>query len=201
MIRLVTENDARRLLEIYAHYVEKTAITFEYDVPTEEEFRGRIRTTLEDYPYFAAIRGCEIVGYAYAGRFHQRRAYDHAAEVSVYVAENSRGQGIGRELYTALELALKMQNVVNLYACIACIDKADEYLSNNSIGFHKHMGYRLAGEFHGCGYKFGRWYDMAYMEKFLSAHSDMPAPFVPFPQVEDGFGHNYSTECTRREII
>ena len=84
--RYVVPEDAKRLLEIYAPYVENTAITFEYDVPTLEEFIERIRHTLEKYPYIVALNNGTIVGYAYAGMFHEREAYSRCVETSIYEA-------------------------------------------------------------------------------------------------------------------
>ena len=68
-VRLATLEDAAELLAIYAPYVEQTAITFEYVVPTVEEFEARIRNTLKKYPYLVAEQHGEILGYAYAGEF------------------------------------------------------------------------------------------------------------------------------------
>ena len=184
IIRNVTADDAERLLEIYAPYVENTAITFEYDVPSLEEFRSRIEHTLEKYPYFAAERSGRIIGYAYAGAFHARKAYERSAEASIYIDMTERRTGAGRMLYEALENALKMQNVLNLYACIAHTDIPDEHLDSCSEGFHAHMGYHTAGTFRKCGYKFGRWYDMVWMEKFIGEHNEMPDEFIPFPLVQ-----------------
>ena len=84
-IRTATENDAEALLEIYEPYVRETAITFEYEVPSAEEFRSRIRNTLLKYPYLVVEQDGEIIGYAYAGPFHDRPAYDWAVETSIYV--------------------------------------------------------------------------------------------------------------------
>ena len=166
-IRAVTKADANELLEIYRPYVEKTAITFEWEVPTLQEFEGRIAHVLEKYPYLAAERKGEIVGYAYAGRFHGRAAYDWAVETTVYVREDQKKTGVGKELYLALEKALGLQNILNLNACIGYPEVEDEYLTKNSAQFHRHLGYRLVGEFYKCGYKFGRWYNMVWMEKVL----------------------------------
>ena len=83
-IRPATEADAAEILNIYAPYITDTAITFEYDVPTLEEFTGRIRHTLEKYPYLVAVRDSEIIGYAYAGAFYGRAAYDWSAETTIY---------------------------------------------------------------------------------------------------------------------
>ena len=84
-IRPVTEADAEKLLSIYAPYVTDTFVTYEYTVPTVEEFRERIRNTLQAYPYFAAVENGRIIGYAYASAFHPRRAYLWSAEATVYL--------------------------------------------------------------------------------------------------------------------
>lgn len=183
MIRIAQETDAEALLALYAPYVEKTAITFEYDVPTPEEFRGRIRHTLDRYPYLVAEEDGEIMGYAYAGAFKARSAYDWAVETSIYVAEGAKRQGYGRMLYETLEKLLALQHIINVNACIAYPETEDAYLTRDSVAFHTRMGYRLVGQFHKCGYKFGRWYDMAWMEKCLSAHPDKPLPVMPFGAV------------------
>ncbi len=182
-IRTAQIEDARELLAVYAPYVEKTAVTFEYEVPSLAEFSERVRRTLEKYPYFIAECEGEIAGYAYAGSFHERAAYDWACEVSIYLRQDRKRQGIGRKLYDALEGTLKAQNIQNLYACIAYPDPEDEYLTRDSVRFHEHMGYHLIGEFHQCGYKFGRWYHMVWMEKHLGNHEADPKKVRPFREV------------------
>lgn len=169
-IREAALQDAGRLLEIYAPYVERTAVSFEYDVPTVEEFRRRIEQTTQRYPYLVALAGGRIVGYAYAGQFHSRAAYRFSAELSVYVDRDMRGRGIGRALYAELEERLRQMGVLNLYACIAYNDDDDEFLTKDSVYFHEKMGYRLIGRFNQCGCKFGRWYDIVYMEKIIGSH-------------------------------
>lgn len=169
-IRVATEQDAETLVKIYAPYVEKTAISFEYVVPSVEEFKGRMRHVLEKYPYLVAERDGEIVGYAYVGPFGVRSAYDWVVETSIYVREDQKKTGVGKELYQAIENILKEQRIVNLYACIAYPSEEDEHLTRNSVQFHEHMGYRLVGEFYRCGYKFGRWYNMVWMEKMIGDH-------------------------------
>lgn len=136
-IRLATENDAESLLEIYAPYVEETAITFEYVVPTADEFRGRIRETLKNYPYYVAESDGKIAGYAYAGRFKERNAYDWAVETSIYVKKNLRRAGIGSALLKRLESTLARQNILNANACIAQTDGPDEHLQTQAYIFTK----------------------------------------------------------------
>ena len=173
-IRSATVDDAERILEIYAYYVSNTAISFEYEIPTLEEFRGRIVKTLQRYPYLAAEEDGWIVGYTYAGPFSARPAYDWSAETTIYVDPQSRKRGIGRKLYEALEDELRKMGVRNLYARIAYPETGDEYLTRNSARFHEHMGFRLIGEYHQCGYKFGRWYNAVNMEKIIGDHPERP---------------------------
>ena len=173
-IRTAVRQDAEALLQIYAPYVKNTAITFEYDVPSVKEFAGRISKVLQKYPYLVAEVNGEPVGYAYAGPFKERAAYDWAVETTVYVRENLKKSGIGRALYTALEKELSAQGNLNLNACIAFPETEDEYLTTDSVKFHKKMGFETAGRFHKCGCKFGRWYDMVWMEKLIGEHVENP---------------------------
>ena len=184
-LRIASPADAEALLQIYAPYVRETAITFEYEVPSPEEFQSRIRRTLEKYPYLIAEWEGRCVGYAYAGAFHARAAYDWVVETSVYVERGLRRQGVGQRLYTALEEILTLQNILNLNACIAYPAEEDPYLTRDSADFHQRLGYQLVGRFHQCGYKFGRWYDMIWMEKMLGAHRSPQPPVGPFPEIRE----------------
>lgn len=190
-IRIATEQDAEELLEIYAPYVENTAITFEYTVPTVQEFTQRIRHVLERYPYLVAQREGKIAGYAYAGTFKERAAYDWSVETTVYVRENQKKTGVGRELYEMLEKLLALQNIQNLNACIAYLEVEDQYLTHNSVQFHEHLGYRLVGEFYKCGYKSGRWYNMVWMEKHIGGHEDRPQAVMSFNDIRELAAEKY----------
>lgn len=183
-IRSARLSDAKTLLAIYAPYIRKTAITYEYEVPSEEEFAERIRKVQERYPYLVAEKDGEILGYAYASAFHVRAAYDWAVETSIYLKENQRGQGLGKQLYGALEQALYSQNILNVYACIAFPEVEDEYLTMNSVNFHKHLGYRETAVFKECAIKFHRWYHMMWMEKRIGEHSSHPEPVIAYRELE-----------------
>ena len=171
MIRMATKEDAGRLLEIYGYYVRDTAVTFEYDVPSLTEFKDRIAATLEKYPYLVLEEDGIILGYAYAGVFKDRAAYSRSCETTVYVERGSRGGGRGRALYEALEQALRERGILNMYACIGDPVEEDEYLTRDSERFHQRMGFSKVGTFHRCGFKFGRWYNMIWMEKIIGEHS------------------------------
>ena len=182
-LRNATPADAGRMLEIYGWYVEHTAITFEYDVPTLGEFTQRIADTTARYPWLALEEEGRILGYAYAGPLYRRAAYDWSCEASIYLDREARGRGLGRQLYGALEEALVERGMRNLYACVAVPSAAeDEYLTYDSVRFHGKLGFTEAGRFHRCGFKFGRWYDVAWMEKLIGEH-DAPI-HTPFERVE-----------------
>ena len=170
LIRSASPEDARRLLEIYAYYVENTAVSFEIAVPGEDEFRKRMAETLKGYPYLALEEDGKILGYAYAGPFKEREAYARSCEMTIYLDSAERGRGLGEKLYAALEEKLKDAGFLNLYACIADPVEEDETLTRASEKFHRRMGYVKAGTFRLCGYKFGRWYNMIWMEKLIGEH-------------------------------
>ncbi len=175
-IRDVRLEDSAELLTIYRPYVEKTAITFEYEVPSEEEFRNRIANILVKYPYLAAVNEQkEIVGYAYVSAFKGRKAYDWSVETSIYIREDRHGEGIGRMLYEKLEAILKEMGICNMCACIA-------YPNPESEQFHERLGYEKNAHFHKSGFKLGEWYDMIWMEKFIGEHTSRPQAVIPYPE-------------------
>ena len=169
MIREAKMSDAKRLLEIYAYYVRETAVSFEIEVPNLHEFENRMKRTMEKYPYLVLEDKAEIQGYAYAGAFVGRAAYAHSCELTVYLDKDSRGRGNGKALYIELEQKLKSMGIRNLYACIGDPIEEDEYLTKGSEKFHEHMRFTKVGEFHRCGYKFDRYYNMIWMEKLISS--------------------------------
>lgn len=168
--------DAESILKIYDHYCKNTAVSFEYDTPSLEEFQGRMKKIMSFYPYFVAEEDGAIQGYAYAGPFVGRAAYQWACELTIYLAPEARRRGIGRRLYEALEKALRKMGILNLYACIGYPEEEDEYLTTNSADFHEHLGFRRVGAFYKCGYKFGRWYHMIWMEKQIGEHGKNQPP-------------------------
>jgi len=175
-IRTATPGDAEALVAIYDYYVKETAITFEYETPSVEEFRGRIEKVLKKYPYIVVERTLsetgakEIVGYAYASTFKDRDAYQWSVELSIYIQKDVRREGLGRLLYEELERRLKDQGILNLYACIGYPDMEDEHLNLDSVRFHEKLGFSMIGKFNKCGYKFGTWYSMVWMEKLIGEH-------------------------------
>ena len=159
-IRFATPSDAATLLAIYAPYVENTAITFEYEVPTIEDFANRIEKTLEKYPYLVAEEDGLILGYAYASTYYARAAYDWAVELSVYVSQDARGKRVGSRLYDELEDLLEQMGYMHFLACISLPNEA-------SLALHRKRGYQQVAHFPKIGYKFERWHDIVWLQKSL----------------------------------
>ena len=176
MIRIATEADVPAILAIYAPYIENTTITFEYDVPCRREFMQRFLSVTENFPWLVWEENGEILGYVYATRPFPRAAYSWIAEPSVYLKPEAKGRGIGRKLYAALEELLSLQGYQVLYALITGENTA-------SVAFHQKLGYRHLALFPDCGFKFGRWLGVCWLEKRLKS-VEIPNSFpTPFPQL------------------
>ena len=175
-IRLARESDAEELLEIYRPYVETTSITFETEVPTAEEFAGRIRDTLTKFPYLVIEEDGGILGYAYAHPFHQRAAYGWTVESSVYVRQDVRHGHIGSLLYQALMERLERQGVRNVCAVVTVPN-------GPSVAFHKRMGFTSAGILPNFGYKMGEWHGVEYLYHRLGPTGEPPKPLLPLKEL------------------
>ena len=176
MVRNATEADVPQILAIYAPYVLNTTVTFEYDVPTLEEFMQRFRDITRQFPWLVWEERGEILGYAYAGAPYSRAAYSWCAEPSVYLRPQARGRGIGRKLYAALEYCLALQGYQLLYALVTGENTV-------SLAFHRKLGYTLRAEFPCCAYKFGRVLGVNWLEKRLKSVEN-PSKFPhPWPLI------------------
>ena len=178
--------DVPALLEIYAWYVEHTAVTFDVEVPDAAQFLAKLTDIRRRYPYLVLLEDGRIRGYAYAAPLKDRAAYDWSCELSIYLSPGCRGRGLGRRLYAALQEELSRMGMRNLYACIASPREADETLDDASEAFHAAMGFRRCAMFSCCGYKFDRWYDMIWMEKIIGEHPRQMPAILPWPGMNGG---------------
>jgi len=174
--RFASEDDAAALLAIYAPYVTDTDITFETEVPTEEEFRGRIREISAEYPYLVCERAGRIVGYAYAHRAFARAAYRWDAELTVYLAQDARGEGLGERLYRRLLALLRLQGVQTVYGVVTSPNLASDRL-------HTRMGFAREGLFRNTGYKCGAWHDVSWYALAIGNYENPPAELKSISQV------------------
>ncbi|MCG8434606.1 MAG: N-acetyltransferase family protein [Gammaproteobacteria bacterium] len=160
LIRPALETDAAALLEIYRHYVENTAISFEMQVPGVEEFKARIAKVIVDKSWLIAETNGVCTGYAYATSLRQRAAYRWSVETSAYVHIDYQRRGIGRALYKALLADLEQKNFCNAYAAITLPNDA-------SVGLHLDFGFEPIGVFKSVGRKFGAWHDVGWYYRKL----------------------------------
>lgn len=187
ILRAARLEDAEQCADIYSYYVKNTAITYEYDVPSAEEFRGRMADTLAKYPFIVAEKDGKILGYCYAGRFNKRAAYDWMVETTVYLDINARGAGLGHRLYKMLEKVLEAQGIIKTIAEITLPAAEEEKAVYKSVEFHEKNGYKLSGKISCSGYKFGRWYDTVLMDKFIGTPKENMPPVKTFDEVKKQF--------------
>lgn len=171
-IRMATEQDLPRILEIYSPYVENTVFSFEYTVPTLAEFTQRFLRITAQFPWLVWEEDGIVFGYAYGSRPFERAGYQWSAEASIYLCPEAYRKGIGRKLYAALEELLQKQGYRKVYAIITSANET-------SIAFHRAVGYRHTALLPGCAYKLGQWYGTVWMEKDLKLWDTPPQPPVP----------------------
>lgn len=160
-LRMATRKDIPQMLAIYAPYVENTTYSFEYTVPTLEEFTRRYDAYTTQFPWLIWEEQGQILGYAYASAPFERAAYRWCAESSVYLRPEACRKGIGRKLYWVLERLLQMQGYRVNYALITSENQG-------SLDFHTAMGYKFLANMADQGYKHGRWLGVIWLEKVLN---------------------------------
>lgn len=176
-LRPAKEADLPAMLEIYRPYVEQTAVSFEYTLPALAEFTQRFCAHTAQFPWLVWAEKGEICGYAYAGAPWERAAYGYCAECSVYIKSEHHHRHIGANLYEALEQILTLQGYRLAYALITTENAA-------SLRFHEALGYTRRALFPNCGYKFGRWHGVVWLEKQLNpfdAPEGFPKSWLTFP--------------------
>ena len=171
-VRSATMQDVPRILEIYGYYVENTAISFEYTVPTLGEFTERFLGITERFPWLVWEEDGKVLGYAYGSLPFERAAYQWCAEASIYLCPEACGKGIGKKLYVDLEQILREQGYRKVYAIITTANES-------SIAFHRTVGYRHTATMPDCGYKFGTWHGTVWMEKELNTWDTPPREPIP----------------------
>jgi len=163
-IRRLKRADLAAVNALYNHYVLKTHFTFDVEALSLEKRQDWFNGFTAQGPYqcFVAVEGGAIQGYACSGLLKPKAAYATSVETSVYLAKGVHRRGLGRQLYEALFAALEKTPVHRAYAIIALPNPTSER-------FHTHMGFVQAGHYHEVGRKFGRYWDVKWYEKTLSA--------------------------------
>lgn len=163
------DRDAAACVEIYRPYVEENAVSFDIAVPTPAEFAEKIARLSQTHAFLVADDAGTIAGYAYCGPYRERAAYRWSAEVSVYVHEAYRRQGLGRRLYDVLLDLMRRQGLRTAIAGITQPNPA-------SMALHLACGFETVGVFERIGYKLGAWRDVAFLALELHADADLGSP-------------------------
>ncbi len=174
-IRLITPTDAEAALAVYAPYVLHTANTFEYEIPSLDDFRTKIEKITAQYPWLVCECDGEIVGYAYGSTHRERAAYQWSPESTVYISDKHHRKGIARVLYNTLFALLKQQGYINVFASVLVTNL-------NSVEFHRAYGFEEIGLFKNIGYKLGEWHTNLWFQYTLQEH--VIDPHVPVPITE-----------------
>jgi phosphinothricin acetyltransferase len=177
-IRLARESDTPQMLSIYAPVVRETAISFELEPPAEDEFRRRVTDTLRRTPWLVCEERGDIAGYAYAGQYRARAAYQWSVEVSVYVSAAHRRRGVARALYASLFECLRVQGYYRAYAGISLPNAA-------SVELHERLGFGSIGAYRSVGYKLGKWHDVGWWQLALRESGSSPSPPLPVQDMSD----------------
>jgi len=174
-VRAATEADIPAITAIYADAVSTGTASYEIEPPDEAEMLARMQRIVSGgHPYLVAERGADVLGYAYAGPFHTRRAYRFTVENTVYVHKDARRQGIGRLLLAAL---VEEAETLGFRQMIAVI--GDGLRHEASVGLHRAMGFELRGTITGSGFKFDSWLDTVWMQRALGKGNTAPPDREP----------------------
>lgn len=160
-IRIAERRDVEAMRQIYAPYITDTAYSYEYEVPSYEEFLRRYETVTAQCPWLVWEEDGKVLGYAYGEPAFARKAYGFLADLAIYLHPDAQGKGVGRKLYEICEEILKRQGYCRVYGVVTSANE-------RSCQFHLAMGYREMTTFHQSGLKFGNWYDTIWYEKQLN---------------------------------
>ena len=172
-IRPVQSEDIPAITRIYTQAVQHGTASFEIEPLGEAEMARRLDALIAGrFPYLVAVLDGAVAGYAYAGPYRARSAYDFTVEDSVYIAPQAQRRGIGRALLDRVIVESEARGCRQMIAVIG--DSAQAA----SIALHAAAGFRRVGTFDAVGFKFGRWLDSVLMQRKLGeGATTAPSPF------------------------
>ncbi|MDR3175797.1 MAG: GNAT family N-acetyltransferase [Desulfovibrio sp.] len=186
VIRYVRREDAAGIIDIYAPYVRDTAVSFEEEIPSPDEYSRRIAKIGAAYPFLVCETRGGIAAYAYASSFRVRAAYRFSVELSIYVALARQGAGLGKILYSCLLDLLRKQGFYTAFGVITLPNPA-------SLALHVSLGFVGAGVWRKAGHKLNSWHDLALVQKELLKPDDLSFPAEPLSahEVRSRFGADF----------
>jgi L-amino acid N-acyltransferase YncA len=172
-IRTARAQDAAAITAIYAPIVTGTTISFELEPPSVAEMAVRMANTLQTLPWLVGVDDQDhVLGYVYASKWRERAAYQWSVEVTAYVHEKARGQGVASQLYRRLFEVLASLGYWQALAGITLPNAP-------SVALHESLGFTPVGSFDDVGFKLGAWRDVGYWQKALR-DGGQPGPLKPF---------------------
>jgi len=190
IIRTATQKDINNILKLYTPYILNTVVTFEYEVPSAQSFAARFESVVQQFCWLVCEIDGELAGYAYASKAFERAAYQWNADISVYISDKFQRRSIATAFYKAIEQFLRMQGYRNVYAIVTGENQ-------NSINFHKALGYSSFAVFNKAGCKFGRWLDVIWFVKQLNAFKPNPTSPVSFSSLDKKTVDSIMLECCK----
>lgn len=167
-IRFATANDAASCAEIYRPFVDGSAVSFEMVPPDAAEMARRIDKLWPTHPWIVAEEDGVVLGYAYGSPYRERKAYQWAVEVTVYLADAARGRGLGRKLYQVLVDLLIRQGFTKAYGGVTLPNPA-------SAALHEAAGFAPFAVYRDIGFKNGQWHDVGWWERDLASAQTSPS--------------------------
>jgi L-amino acid N-acyltransferase YncA len=183
-IRIAQQQDVEQMLRIYAPHVTEGSASFELELPSVEAFSDRLHHYTQLHPWLVAVQQDEVMGYAYASPYRERKAYQWCVETSVYVHPNHQQSGVARALYTQLFSILHELRLSQAYAVITLPNPSSE-------AFHTKMGFIPFAVYEKVGYKFNQWHDVLWMKKEIGSWEDVQEP-LPFSLWQKEKKHYFS---------
>ncbi|WP_203047397.1 GNAT family N-acetyltransferase [Pimelobacter simplex] len=159
-VRAATDADLDGVAAIYAREVATGYATFDLEPPPRAKWEGLLASPHPGDHFLVAVAGEEVVGFAYSSQFRPKGAYDGTREVTVYLAPDAAGRGLGRRLYDDLLARMRAGGVRTALACIALPNDASE-------GLHRACGFERQGVLREVGRKHGRWIDVVWWQRML----------------------------------
>jgi phosphinothricin acetyltransferase len=160
-IRVAIKDDAKEIAEIYAYYVRNSSYSFDLEPLSPDEFEEKIERIKKRYPFFVCEENGNVIGFAYASPYKEKRAYLWIAETTIYVKKDTLHKGAGTLLYNKLLDALTFLGYTKAVAVLGLPNEA-------SARFHEKMGFRFVAEFHDMGYKLDAWHGISYYVRDLN---------------------------------
>lgn len=160
MIRAYQPSDAAACAALYNPYIRHTVVSFEEAEIAEAEMVRRVAKVQPDFPWLIWEEGGQVLGYAYAAPWNERAAYRFAAESTIYLHPEATGRGIGTQLYQALLHRLQAQGIITVIGGIALPNAG-------SVALHEKLGFEKVAHYARVGYKFDRWIDVGYWQRFF----------------------------------